>query len=91
MYYASQNITYSNNQYYLYVGVGCKKVRGGQTNKFHQFMKSLTIGMSHVNRCKLIGWGPHDYRNQWLGTLDDMDLKYLQCLWCIYSLCSFES
>nr|AAX30346.1 SJCHGC03050 protein [Schistosoma japonicum] len=37
--------------------VGWKKSREGQTKTRHQSMKSLTIRLSHVNRCKLPGWG----------------------------------
>lgn len=47
-------------------GVGWKKARGGQTKTRHQFMKSLTIELICVNRCRLLGWGLNDYRNQWL-------------------------
>ncbi|TNN09476.1 endonuclease-reverse transcriptase, partial [Schistosoma japonicum] len=46
-----------------------KKARGGQTITWHQSMKTLTIGLSHVNRCRLPGWGPRDDRNKWLETL----------------------
>ncbi|TNN19563.1 hypothetical protein EWB00_007720, partial [Schistosoma japonicum] len=45
------------------------KARGGQTKTWHQSMKSLTIGLSHVNRCRLPGWGPPNDRNIWLETL----------------------
>nr|AAX30311.1 SJCHGC02964 protein [Schistosoma japonicum] len=40
------------------VGVGWKKARGGQTKTWHQSMKSLTIGLSHVNRCRRTWCGP---------------------------------
>ncbi|KAK4468373.1 hypothetical protein MN116_000167 [Schistosoma mekongi] len=52
--------------------VGWKKVRGGQPKTWHQSMKSLTTGLSHVGRCRLPGWGPRDDRNKWLETLGDM-------------------
>ncbi|VDP50056.1 unnamed protein product, partial [Schistosoma mattheei] len=45
------------------VGDGWKKVRGGQAKTCHQCLKSLTSGLSHVVRCRLLGWGPRDYRN----------------------------
>ncbi|VDP67963.1 unnamed protein product [Schistosoma mattheei] len=47
---------------------GWNKVRGGQTKTWHQCLKSLTRSLSHVGRCRLLGWGPRDYRNQWLVT-----------------------
>uniref|UniRef100_A0A183K0T0 Reverse transcriptase n=1 Tax=Schistosoma curassoni TaxID=6186 RepID=A0A183K0T0_9TREM len=46
------------------VGDGWKKVRGGQTKTWHQSVKSLISNLSHVVRCKLLGWSPRDYRNQ---------------------------
>ncbi|CAH8658448.1 unnamed protein product [Schistosoma rodhaini] len=48
------------------IGDGWKRVRGGQTKTWHQCLKSLTSSLSHVGRCRLPGWGPRDYRNQWL-------------------------
>ncbi|VDP77319.1 unnamed protein product, partial [Schistosoma curassoni] len=50
------------------VGDGWKKVRGGQTKTWHQCLKSLTPSLSHVGRCRLLGWGPRDYRKEWLET-----------------------
>uniref|UniRef100_A0A183L2V3 Endonuclease-reverse transcriptase n=1 Tax=Schistosoma curassoni TaxID=6186 RepID=A0A183L2V3_9TREM len=50
------------------VGDGWKKVRGGQTKTWHQCLKLLTSSLSHVGRRRLLGWGPRDYRNQWLET-----------------------
>ncbi|VDO81565.1 unnamed protein product [Schistosoma mattheei] len=44
------------------VGHGWKKIRGGQTKTWHQCSKSLTCSLSHVGRCRLLGWGPRDYR-----------------------------
>lgn len=35
-------------------------------------MKSLKIGLRHVNRCRLPSLGPCDYRNQWSETLNNM-------------------
>nr|AAX30373.1 SJCHGC03133 protein [Schistosoma japonicum] len=35
-------------------------------------MKSLTIRLRHVNRCRLPGWGLRDNRNKWLETFSDM-------------------
>ncbi|CAH8675424.1 unnamed protein product [Schistosoma haematobium] len=46
------------------VGDGWKKVRGGQTKTWHQCLKSLPSNLSHVGRCRLLGWGPRDFRNQ---------------------------
>ncbi|VDP41432.1 unnamed protein product [Schistosoma mattheei] len=45
------------------VGDGWNKVRGGQTKLWHQSLKSLNSSLSHVGRCRLLGWGPRDYRN----------------------------
>ncbi|VDP27671.1 unnamed protein product [Schistosoma mattheei] len=47
------------------VGDGWKKVRGGKTKTWHQCLKSLTSSLSYVGRCRLLGWGPRDYRNLW--------------------------
>ncbi|VDO54774.1 unnamed protein product [Schistosoma margrebowiei] len=68
------------------IGNGWKKVRGGQTKTWHQCLKSLTSSLSHVGRCRLLGWGPRDYRNQWLETLGDMDQNRSQWRRCIHSL-----
>uniref|UniRef100_A0A183K3E3 Endonuclease-reverse transcriptase n=1 Tax=Schistosoma curassoni TaxID=6186 RepID=A0A183K3E3_9TREM len=46
------------------VGDGWKKVMGGQTKTWYQCMKSQTSGVSHVGRCRLLGWCPRDHRNQ---------------------------
>ncbi|VDP68930.1 unnamed protein product [Schistosoma curassoni] len=46
------------------VGDGWKKVRGGQTKTWHQYLKSLTPNLSHVGRCRLLGLGPRGYRDQ---------------------------
>ncbi|VDP43927.1 unnamed protein product [Schistosoma mattheei] len=46
------------------VGDGWKKVRVGQTKTWHQCLKSLTSILSHVDRCRLLGCGQHDYRNK---------------------------
>ncbi|VDP57184.1 unnamed protein product [Schistosoma mattheei] len=40
------------------VGDGRKRVRSGQTKAWHQSLKSLTFSLSHVGRCRLLGWGP---------------------------------
>lgn len=53
------------------VGVGWKKARSSQIKTRHQLMKSVTIGLSHVNRYKLPSWGPREVHNQWLETLGD--------------------
>ncbi|VDP77986.1 unnamed protein product, partial [Schistosoma mattheei] len=63
---------------------GWKKVRGGQIKTWHQCLKSLTSGLSHVGRCRLLDWGPRDYRNQWLETLFDMTQNRSQRRKCIH-------
>ncbi|CAH8548641.1 unnamed protein product [Schistosoma curassoni] len=72
------------------IGDGWKKVRGGQTKTWHQCLKSLTSSLSHVGRCRLLGWGPRDYRNQWLETLGDMAQNRSQWRRCIHSLSSLK-
>ncbi|VDO93745.1 unnamed protein product [Schistosoma mattheei] len=46
------------------VGNSWMKVRGGQTKTWHQSLKSLISGLSHVSRCRILGWGSRDYHNQ---------------------------
>nr|CAX83711.1 endonuclease-reverse transcriptase [Schistosoma japonicum] len=70
------------------IGVGWKRVRGGQTKTWHQSLKSLTSGLSHIGRCRLPGWGPRDCRTQWLETLGDMAQNRSQWRRCIHSLSS---
>ncbi|TNN12523.1 Endonuclease-reverse transcriptase, partial [Schistosoma japonicum] len=70
------------------IGVGWKRVRGGQTKTWHQSLKSLTSGLSHIGRCRLPGWGPRDCRTQWLETLGDMAQNRSQWHRCIHSLSS---
>nr|AAX30319.1 SJCHGC02985 protein [Schistosoma japonicum] len=53
--------------------MGRRKAMGCQTKTWHQSIKSLTIGPSHVDRCRLPGWGPDDNRNQWLEVLNNME------------------
>ncbi|KAH9583926.1 cGMP-specific 3',5'-cyclic phosphodiesterase [Schistosoma haematobium] len=72
------------------VGDGWKRVRGSQTKTWHQSVKSLTSSLSHVVRCSLLGWGPHDYRNQWLETLGDMTQNRSEWRRCIHSLSSLK-
>ncbi|VDP31258.1 unnamed protein product, partial [Schistosoma mattheei] len=72
------------------VGDGWKKVRGGQTKTWHQCLKSLTSSLSHVSRCRLLGWGPRDYRNQWLETLGNIAQNLSQCRQCIHCLSSLK-
>ncbi|CAH8465284.1 unnamed protein product [Schistosoma curassoni] len=69
---------------------GWKKVRGGQTKTWHQCLKSLTSSLSHAGKCKPLGWGPRDYRNQWLETLGDMTQNRSQWSRCIHSLSSLK-
>ncbi|VDP79857.1 unnamed protein product [Schistosoma mattheei] len=54
------------------VGDGWKKVRCGQAKTWHHCLKSLTSSPNHVGRCRLLGWCPRDFRNQWLETVGDM-------------------
>ncbi|VDP30485.1 unnamed protein product [Schistosoma mattheei] len=54
------------------VGDGWNKVRGGQTTTWDQCLKSLTSGLNHHSRCRLLGWGPRHHHNQWLETLNEM-------------------
>ncbi|RTG84990.1 uncharacterized protein DC041_0009769 [Schistosoma bovis] len=65
---------------------GWKKIRGGQTKTWHRCLKSLTSSLSHVGRCRLLVWGPRDYRNQWLESLGDMAQNRSQWRRCIHSL-----
>ncbi|VDP46470.1 unnamed protein product [Schistosoma mattheei] len=65
------------------------KVRSGQTKTWHQSLKSRTSSPRHVGTCRLLGWGPRDYRNQWLETLCDM-ADPSQWRRCIQSLSSFQ-
>nr|CAH8822477.1 unnamed protein product [Trichobilharzia regenti] len=62
------------------IGAGWKRASGGQTKTWpHQSMKSLTVKLSQVGRCRLPGWGPRDSRNQWLETIGDMAQN--RCQW----------
>nr|CAH8864650.1 unnamed protein product [Trichobilharzia regenti] len=62
------------------IGSGWKRASGGQTKTWpHQSMKSLTVKLSQVGRCRLPGWGPRDSRNQWLETIGDMAQN--RCQW----------
>ncbi|VDO65835.1 unnamed protein product [Schistosoma curassoni] len=70
------------------VGNSWKKVRDDQTKTWHQSIKSPTSDLSHVGRCRLLGWGPRDYRDQWLETLGDMVQNCSQWRRCIDSLSS---
>ncbi|VDO74541.1 unnamed protein product [Schistosoma mattheei] len=53
-------------------------------------MKSITSGLSHVGRYRLLGWGPRDHRNQWLETLGDMAQNRSQWRRCTHSLSSLK-
>nr|CAH8876432.1 unnamed protein product [Trichobilharzia regenti] len=68
------------------IGSGWKKASGGQTKTWHQSMKSTTVGLSHVGRCRLPGWGPRDGKNLWLETIGDMAQNRSQWRRCIHSL-----
>lgn len=37
----------------------------------------LFIELSHVGRCRPLGWDPRDDSSRWLGTLKDMDQNRL--------------
>ncbi|KAH9594680.1 hypothetical protein MS3_00000429 [Schistosoma haematobium] len=49
----------------------------------HQCLKSLTPSLSHVGRCRLLGWGPRDYRNRWLETHGSESITMAS----VYTLC----
>ncbi|VDP68254.1 unnamed protein product [Schistosoma mattheei] len=70
------------------IGVDWKKARCGQTRTWHKSMKSLTIRLSHIGKCRLPGWDPRDDSNRWLEMLNDMAQNCLQWSRCIHSLCS---
>ncbi|VDP83870.1 unnamed protein product [Schistosoma mattheei] len=72
------------------VGDSWKKIRGGQTKTWFQCLKSLTSSLGHVDRCRLLGWGPLDYRSQWLETLGDMAQERSQWRRCIHFLSSLK-
>lgn len=65
-------------------GASLKKAEGGRTKTLHQSIKSLTTEFSHVTRHKLPGWGPCDYHNLWLETLDGILPNHLQWYRCIH-------
>lgn len=44
------------------------KARGSQTKMWHQFMKSLTVGLNHFGKPNLLGWSPRDHCDQYLET-----------------------
>lgn len=68
------------------VGVGCKKFRGCQTKTWHQSMKLLTIGLSHIDKYRICGWVLRDYHYQWL--LYYMAQNRLQWHMCSHSMSS---
>lgn len=41
---------------------------------------------NQINRCRLSGCDPRNYRNQWLETLNDTALNRLRCYRCILRL-----
>lgn len=65
------------------VTIDWDKTMTGQTKICHQSMKPLTNELDHVNRCRLTGWSPRDYRNQWLGILNEVAQNRLQWRSCI--------
>ncbi|VDP69924.1 unnamed protein product, partial [Schistosoma curassoni] len=65
---------------------GWEKVKGGQFKTWYQCLKSLTSGLSHIGRYRLLSWGPRDYRVQWLETLGDMVQNRSQWRRCIHSV-----
>ncbi|CAH8552205.1 unnamed protein product [Heterobilharzia americana] len=67
------------------VGAVWKKAQGSQTKTWHQCVKSLTVGLSHVGQCRLASWGLRDKRNQWLETLGDMAQDRCQWRRCIHT------
>lgn len=51
-------------------------------------MKSMKTELGHVNMRRLPDWGPRDYHNQKLKTLNEMAQNQLQWRRCILSLSS---
>lgn len=41
-----------------------KRARSGYVKTSHRLMKTITVEMSHVGRCRLSGRGSRDYRNR---------------------------
>lgn len=64
------------------VRVGRNEARTSQSKTWHQSMRTLTIKLTRINRCRLPGWCPHDYRCQWLETVGDVTQNHSQ--WCRY-------
>lgn len=60
------------------VVVDCEEDRRGETATWNQSMKTVTIGLSQVNRCRLLGCDPRDYRNQCLETFGKIAQNRLQ-------------
>lgn len=54
------------------VRVNREKARESQTKMWHQSLRKLATGLSHVHRCRLPDWRPHDYRNQRFKILSDV-------------------
>nr|ABA40797.1 SJCHGC03132 protein [Schistosoma japonicum] len=48
------------------IGAGWKRVKSDPTKAWYQSMKSLTARLNRVSGCRLPGWGPREYCNQWL-------------------------
>lgn len=69
------------------VGVGWNTGKGDQTTTWHQFLKSLTDGLSHAGRCSRPPRGSRDSRDQGWGTLGDMAQNRPQWIKCIHSSC----
>lgn len=55
-----------------------KKARDGQISTQNKFIKSLTVSLSRVGGCRLLGWSPHDNLDQWLETLGGMVQNWSQ-------------
>lgn len=45
------------------VGINWKEANSDQTKIRHQSLKILTMGISHVGKCRYFSWDPRDYRN----------------------------
>lgn len=66
------------------------RTKGEQTKTRYHFMKSLTVGLIHVGRCRPPGLSPRDNRDQWLETRW-RDSEYFVVVQSIHSLPSPRS
>lgn len=64
-----QNRSLSQRTMLASVGIHLKKSKGGQTATRHQFINSLTVGLSSVEKCRLPSCEPLHNHGQWSETL----------------------